>query len=897
MAAGMRYLVGAPGALLSGFALLHLSTRSASVLIPWLRAAALALMAYGALTLFLSAGDPRLAWLPTTADFIGFAGLPVQLFRAVCAVLLAVAFVVIIRHANNQAVGTLIRDAVLRESEEKYRTLFEMSQDALVTLDESGFVDCNQAALRMFGFQEKAEFLGKFPNDLSPPSQADGRDSASAADQQVKKAYQEGRNLFEWTYMRRNGETFPAEVLLTPMTLLGRAVIQAIVRDISERKHMEAALQQERDFASSIVDTAPVIILLLDTRGSIQHVNPCFEQLTGYRLDEIKGKEWFSAFLPVRDQERIRALFNNAAGGVSTRGHINPIVLRSGEEREIEWHDQVLRDPGGSIKGLLAIGQDVTERGKTQLALVRREQELNQFKNTLDRTLDCVFMFDARSLVFFYVNQGGLQQVGYTHEELMAMHPYDIKPDITEAQFRRRIAPLLAGEKASLTFETVHQHKNGRRLPVEIFLQYIAPTSEPARFVAIVRDIGERKRAEAALRNINQALEQRVEQRTADMKAAKDEAERANMAKSEFLSRMSHELRTPLNAIIGFGQLLETDPEHPLAEIQADNVQEILHAGNHLLELVNEVLDLSRIEGGRLDVKLEPVNIGPLIVSCVKQLQPSAAQRSIRIELDMNASYAVQADRTRLKEVLLNLLSNAVKYNREGGHIQLSCALTGAHRLRIRVRDTGRGIAAAALPRLFRPFERLESAYNGIEGTGIGLALAKKLVEAMHGEIGAESTQGEGSTFWFELPLAIPAEKNSAPAASRFGRHRLLYIEDNPANMRLVNKIIATRKDIELLEAASAEAGLEIVKNQQPDLILLDVNLPGMDGYEALRQLRDDPATRDIPLIAVSANAMPRDIARGKAAGFNDYLVKPLDIGQFLKAVDRCLAGCMENET
>ncbi|MDP1928863.1 MAG: PAS domain S-box protein [Thiobacillus sp.] len=538
--------------------------------------------------------------------------------------------------------------------------------------------------------------------------------------------------------------------------------------DITERKRMEAALQQERDFAASIVDTAPVIILLLDTQGIIQHVNPFFEQLTGYRLNEIKGREWFSIFLPTRDQDRIRALFRSAAIGEPTRGNINTIITRSGEEREIEWNDQALRDVDGTITGLLAIGQDVT-----------------------------------------------------------------------------------------------------------------------------------------ALRKLNQELEQRVDQRTADMKAAKDEAERANMAKSEFLSRMSHELRTPLNAVLGFGQLLESDPDHPLTESQVDNVREILHAGSHLLELVNEVLDLSRIESGRLEVSLESIPVDAMIKACLAQIQPLAAQRGIDIDPAQGVPCSVQADWTRLKQVLLNLLSNAVKYNREGGRVQVSWAPSGEHRLRISIRDTGHGIAAEALPRLFKPFERLESAYEGIEGTGIGLALSKKLVVAMHGEIGVETEPGKGSTFWFELPLhtmdeeaAVTADLSIQPlVTSGATRKTLLYIEDNPANLRLVKKIISTRKTLDLLDAVNAEDGLEIALRQHPDLILLDINLPGMNGFEALSRLRENSATRDIPVVAVTANAMPRDVERGKAAGFREYLTKPLDMSEFLKMLDHCLPACEETES
>jgi CheY-like chemotaxis protein/anti-sigma regulatory factor (Ser/Thr protein kinase) len=358
---------------------------------------------------------------------------------------------------------------------------------------------------------------------------------------------------------------------------------------------------------------------------------------------------------------------------------------------------------------------------------------------------------------------------------------------------------------------------------------------------------------------------------------------------------MSHELRTPMNAILGFGQLLEFDTQIPLAAEQRENVREILRAGNHLLELINEVLDLARIESGRLELVTEAVSTGQLVKECAAMVQSLANQRKIQLSTHANCQCAVQADRLRLRQVLLNLLSNAIKYNREGGNIDVTCHLLPQERVRVAVRDSGHGIPANALSRLFKPFERAESSHKNIEGTGIGLALAKKLTEAMSGTIGAESVVGEGSTFWVEFPLTtteavvqVVASKNLEHGVYPAAR-TLLYIEDNPANLRLVQKIVTSRKGLAMLDAHSAELGLEIARVRQPDLILLDINLPGMDVHDALHHLQNNPATCHIPVIAVTADAMECDIRKGLDSGFVAYLTKPLQIPAFLALLDKLL--------
>ncbi|RZL35537.1 MAG: response regulator [Rubrivivax sp.] len=423
--------------------------------------------------------------------------------------------------------------------------------------------------------------------------------------------------------------------------------------------------------------------------------------------------------------------------------------------------------------------------------------------------------------------------------------------------------------------------------------------------------LAEIERRSGEVMRLNEQLEARVSERTAQLEASNEElrlataaAEKANRAKSEFLSSMSHELRTPLNAIIGFGQLLGTDVGNARPERRQEFTEHIVGAGKHLLTLINEILNLARIEAGHVELSLEPVLLDDVMAECARMMETTAAQRGIALQFDPGCGQAVWADRMRLKQVLLNLISNAVKYNRPDGSVQVGCRVDGAA-VRVHVQDTGRGLTPEQVQALFQPFNRLGQESGPEQGTGIGLVVTQRLVQLMGGRIGVDSTPGQGSIFWVELQASEVAERprpetdwgglttpilplaESRPAT-------VLYVEDNPASRRLVEELLLDRHDLRLLSATDGQAGVEMARAERPDVILMDNNMPTMTGREAQALLKADPRTAHIPVIALTANAMPDAAVSSLAAGYFRYLTKPLDARALMAALEDALKVARE---
>ena len=503
---------------------------------------------------------------------------------------------------------------------------------------------------------------------------------------------------------------------------------------------------------------------------------------------------------------------------------------------------------------------------------------------------------DEKGIIQLF-NVGAERMLGYLAAEVVnRINPSDIH-DPAEVKARAAALSIELATSIAPGFEAL-AFKASRGIADSYELTYIR--KDGSRFPAIVSVTALRDTQGVILGYLLIGTDNSVRKQVeSDLQNAKAAAEKANLAKSEFLSQMSHELRTPLNAILGFAQVMASGVPPPTPS-QKRSLDQILKGGWYLLELINEILDLALIESGRLTLSLEPVSLTEVVLECQVMIAPQAQKRRIGMSFpQFETPYFVMADRTRLKQVLINLLFNAVKYNKPAGSVVVDYALKPPNSLRISVRDTGGGLAPDKLAQLFQPFSRLGQDAGVEEGTGIGLVVTKRLVELMGGVIGVDSAVGAGSVFWFELALTVaPKRVNGGAEAAASVRpavkdgaalRTLLYVEDNSANLRLVEELVLRLPDLRLLSAADGSLGIELAREYQPEVILMDINLPGISGTEAMKILRADPATAHIPIVALSANAMSHDIKSGLDAGFFRYLTKPIVVGEFMAALGTAL--------
>jgi PAS domain S-box-containing protein len=668
----------------------------------------------------------------------------------------------------------------------------------------------------------------------------------------------------------------------------------------------EEALLKTGALQNAIFNSANFSSIATDEKGVIQIFNVGAERMLGYAADDVVNKitpaeisdpqeviaralAW-SAELGATITPGFQALVFKASRGIEDIYELT-YIRKDGSRFPAIVSVTALRDDQGAIIGYLLIGTDNSARKRVEAEQMKLDQRLRdqQFytRSLIESNIDALMTTDPAGIITD-VNKQMEALTGCTRDELIGapFKNYFTDPERAEAGIK-----LMLREKKLTNYELTACARDGKTTVVSYNATTFYDRDRKLQGVfAAARDVTERKR-----------LDHELEEQNVELKRARAAAEKANLAKSDFLSSMSHELRSPLNAILGFAQLISSDTPPPTAS-QTASIDQILHAGWYLLELINEILDLAQIESGRLALSLEPTSLAEVMSECQAMIEPQGQKRGIQMTFPVFALPCfVDADRTRLKQVLINLLSNAIKYNQANGTVMVNAvsARNNPERIHVSVTDTGAGLPPDMLMQLFQPFNRLGQERSTEEGTGIGLVMSKRLVELMGGEIGVESRVGTGSVFWFELNSAT--EPQLAVDAAEVADHppgqvqqdarlrTLLYVEDNPANLKLIEQLIARRPDMRLLSAIDGNLGIQLARSHHPEVILMDINLPGISGIEALRILRDDPLTARIPVVALSANAMPRDIEKGLAAGFFRYLTKPIKVNEFLHTLDVAL--------
>ncbi len=561
------------------------------------------------------------------------------------------------------------------------------------------------------------------------------------------------------------------------------------------------------------------------------------------------------------------------------------IRTKSGDYIWTQVRADSLRDEQGHATIMSGVNFDITEIKKVEAAL--RESEARQVR---------IIQASSDGIWEWYADRGGFH---FSHRCWELLGYDDLDDVLTEGEDRLKIwRKHIFPQDLPIFDNALIEHMAGRA-PFDVEYRLVSQQGDIRWIRGRGRAVFNEKGQPIMMSGSNMDITEikRAEERVIQ---AKEQAEQANRAKSEFLSSMSHELRTPLNAILGYTQLFEYDGN--LKPQQIENVREIRKAGEHLLQLINDVLDLAKIESGNMTVSLEPVLVSRLISECFTLVQPQADAKGIRLVANVaqfNNTYVV-ADNVRVKQVLLNLLSNAVKYNHVGGEVEVQLSMQEGQELRISVRDTGRGIPIQRQNEVFQPFNRLSAENSNIEGSGVGLVITKQLVEMMKGKLDFVSAEGVGTTFWIDFPVAtewndepikkLSSNKDYTPATLNVKRRcKVLYVEDNPTNVRLLQQIFDRYPQLELEVAEEAFLGIYKARSLNPDLVILDINLPGMDGYEVLSVLKNDPSIAAVPVIGLSANAMPYDVERGRKAGFFDYLTKPVDIHRLIDVLNKLL--------
>ncbi len=665
--------------------------------------------------------------------------------------------------------------------------------------------------------------------------------------------------------------------------MLRQRVAQSTIELQQHKNELESLLDAntiELRQLSRAVEQSHSTIVITDLNGHIEFVNPAFSRTTGYTKEEALGKNPKIMKSGNQDSDFYKTLWTTLISGDVWQGEL----LNKHKNGTLYWESATIspiKDNNGKTTHYVAIKEDITASKQADLTALEHRDQLVTFMETLP---DAVILKDSEGH-WLLTNEAGRKLFCLSNKDCIGKTDSELtneRPELAELHNAFTIGDDETWQHKEITvnYEEI-KTTNGQKNILELRkMPIFGSNNEPKAIVIVSRDITEQRQNEAQL----------VE--------AQHRAIAANRAKSEFLSNMSHELRTPMNAILGFAQLMAFNDALDLE--QRDNLNEISIAGNHLLELINEILDLAKIESGHIKLTFEQVNLTSLIEECFSLIKPVADKENINISYRDANGYFAYADKTRLKQVILNLLSNAIKYNRINGSVELTVQPANESNIRITISDTGKGIEKEKLKDLFQPFSRLDAEGSNIEGTGIGLTITQNLVNKMNGRINVDSMIGVGSQFWIELPQKPQVEQIEAETTSdnntqkslpvlTLKQQTILHIEDNPINIKLVDQILAEHEQYNLISSQEPKIALKLAAIHKPDLILTDIKMPQMDGFQLLSILKADNHLKDIPVIAITANAMPKDIKQGLEAGFVDYLTKPLDVRKFIEVLDQHL--------